>query len=236
MLIQEAVILAGGKGTRLKEVVSDVPKVMARVNGRPFLEYILDYLNHNLINHVVLSVGYKHEIIQNHFGNRYKNINLEYAVEETPLGTGGGIKKAFRQIKGYRAYVFNGDTLFLIDLTKITDFHRSKQTLFSLVLRKTEDIRRYGEVKVNENGLIEAFKEKGGQQTEGLINGGAYLIDKKFFEHYSFPDAFSLEKDCFEKLVDQGIFYGVICKQYFIDMGIPDDFKRAQDEFKTFEY
>ena len=236
MLIQEAVILAGGLGSRLKEVVNDVPKVMAPVNGRPFLEYILDYLHRNIINHVVLSVGYKHEIIQKHFGKRYKDIELDYAIEETPLGTGGGIQKSFDKIKGYRAYVFNGDTLFLINLEKLTNFHRSKQTLFTLVLREVANTSRYGTVINDEKGLIISFNEKGQNKGKGLINGGVYLIEKKFFNHYPFPEKFSLEKDCFENLVHKKIFYGVICKQYFIDIGIPEDYKTAQDEFKEFGY
>jgi len=236
MLIREAVILAGGLGSRLKEVVSDVPKVMAPVNGRPFLEYILDYLGWNLVNHVVLSVGYKYEIIQKHFGNRYKDIELDYAIEGSPLGTGGGIQKAFDQIKGYRAYVFNGDTLFFVDLERLTNFHLSKQTLFTLVLRNVDDTSRYGAVSRNEYGLISNFCEKGEHSGEGLINGGVYLIEKKFFDQYPFPEKFSLEKDCFEKLVSTRIFYGIICKQYFIDIGVPEDYKTAQDEFKEFEY
>lgn len=236
MLIQEAVILAGGKGTRLKEVVNDVPKVMALINERPFLEYILDYLNANLINHVVLSVGYMHEIIQDHFGNQYKDIALDYAVEEAPLGTGGGIKKAFEYIKGYRAYVFNGDTLFLVDLMKLGNFLQYKQTLFSMVLRHLHDTSRFGVIEIDDNGCVTAFREKGENEGDGYINGGVYLIDKRFFKTYSFPESFSIEKECFEQQVDQGIFYGMVCRQYFIDIGIPEDYENAQDEFKILGY
>ncbi len=149
MIVQEAIILAGGFGTRLKDVVSDVPKVMAPVNGRPFLEYLLDYLEDNIIDHVILSVGYKHELIREHFGNRYKSIDIEYAVEDEPLGTGGGIKKAFDFVRGYKALVFNGDTMFRINLEKSFEFHFSKSSEFSIILREVNNVERYGAVELD---------------------------------------------------------------------------------------
>lgn len=236
MIIQEAIILAGGLGTRLKDVVKNVPKVMAPVNGRPFLEYVLDYLDHNIINHVVLSVGYKNDIIRNHFGNKYKSIKIDYAVEDEPLGTGGGIKKAFEFINGRRALVLNGDTMFRIDMQKILGFHFSKGSDFSVILRKVDNVSRYGAVETDENNRIIRFNEKGKQAGEGNINGGVYIINKNFFEKNKFGDKFSLEKDCFEKMVETHPFYGIVCKQYFLDIGIPEDYKRAQDEFREFEY
>ena len=236
MIVQEAIILAGGLGTRLKEVVNDVPKVMAPVNGRPFLEYVLDYLERNIFNHVVLSVGYKYEVIKKHFGNRYKSIEIDYAIEDEPLGTGGGIKKSFEFIKGFRALVLNGDTMFRIDMNKIFGFHFSKSADFSIVLREVDNVSRYGSVELDENQRVVRFNEKGEQTGKGNINGGIYLINKKFFEKNKFADKFSLEKDCFEKLYKTHPFYGIVCKQYFLDIGIPEDYKTAQDDFKKFEY
>ena len=236
MKLQEAIILAGGFGTRLKEVVNDIPKVMAPVKGRPFLEYILDYLEKNVFTHVVLSVGYKHEIIQEHFKDKYKSIHIDYAIEEEPLGTGGAIQMAFKQINGYRAMVFNGDTMFRVDMDKIVNFHFSKSSVFSLVLREVENVERYGVVEFNNDGKIIDFSEKGKNTGVGKINGGVYVIDKKFFEHMDFPEKFSMEKDGFEKMYESYPFYGILCKQYFIDIGVPDDYKRAQHEFEEFEY
>jgi D-glycero-alpha-D-manno-heptose 1-phosphate guanylyltransferase len=236
MKLQEAIILAGGFGTRLKEVVSDVPKVMAPVNGRPFLEYILDYLEKNIFTHVVLSVGYKHEIIREHFKDKYKSINIDYAIEEEPLGTGGAIQLAFQKINGFRAMVFNGDTMFRVDMDKIVNFHFSKSASFSVVLREVENVERYGAVEINIDNKIIGFSEKGKKTGTGMINGGVYVIDKRFFEVVDFPGKFSIEKDGFEKLFESYPFYGILCKQYFIDIGVPDDYKRAQDEFKEFEY
>ncbi len=236
MFTQEAIILAGGKGTRLKEVVSDIPKVMAPVNGRPFLEYLLDYMEHYIIDHVVLSVGYMHESIIKHFGDQYKSIRIDYTIEEEPLGTGGGIKQAFKLINGNRAFIFNGDTMFRLNLIRHYDFHMIRQTDFSFALRTVDDVSRYGSVDLDEDKKIIRFNEKGSSSGTGLINGGVYLINKRFFNNNPFPDKFSLEKDCLEKLVDTGQFYGLVCKQYFIDIGIPDDYQKAQDDFKEFAY
>lgn len=236
MYTQEAIILAGGLGTRLKEVVSDVPKVMAPVNGRPFLEYVLDYLEHYMIEHVVLSVGYKHEIIKNHFGNQYNSINIKYAIEDEPLGTGGAIKKAFEFINDNKAFVLNGDTMFRINLIKHYDFHQIKQSDFSLVLRQVNNVQRYGAVEYDDDKKITSFLEKGEKFGDGYINGGVYLIHKRFFNQHQWPEKFSIEKDCFEKMVNSYSFYGMVCKQYFLDIGIPEDYKRAQDEFKEFSY
>ena len=236
MYTQEAIILAGGLGTRLNNVVKDLPKVMAPVNGRPFLEYLLDYLSDFVIEHVVLSVGYMKEPIMDHFGSQYKDIKIDYAIEEEPLGTGGAIKNAFNFIEGNRAFVLNGDTMFRLDLIRHFDFHSIRKTDFSITLREVEDVSRYGSVELDEDRKIIAFREKGDKRGKGFINGGVYLIHRRFFEKYAFPEKFSIEKDCLEALVDTGQFYGLVCRQYFIDIGIPEDYEKAQDEFKTFGY
>ncbi len=236
MYTQEAIILAGGKGTRLHGVVDDLPKVMAPVNGRPFLEYVLDHLHDHIIEHVVLSVGYKKEAIMGHFGNRYRDILIDYAIEEEPLGTGGGIRKAFELIRGSRAFVLNGDTLFRLDLVRHFDFHTIRRTDFSVTLREVEDVSRYGAVEIDEDKKIVAFREKGEKRGKGYINGGVYLIHRRFFEKNPFPDKFSIEKDCLEALVDSGQFHGLVCRQYFIDIGIPEDYEKAQHDFEEFAY
>ncbi len=236
MFVQEAIILAGGLGTRLKNVIGDIPKPMAPVNGRPFLEYLLDYLNHYEIEHVILSVGYKHGMIMDHFGKKYKGIDIDYAIEDTPLGTGGAIKKAFGQTFSKKSFVFNGDTMLKMDLLRLMDFHSYKQSVFSVVLRQVEDVSRYGSVDRDENYRITSFNEKGLRVGPGMINGGTYLISKSFFEKTAFPEKFSIEKDCLEKMVGSYFFYGTICRQYFIDIGIPEDYQKAQDDFKEFEY
>ncbi|MBN2175848.1 MAG: nucleotidyltransferase family protein [Bacteroidales bacterium] len=234
MFVPEAIILAGGLGTRLQGEIGNLPKALAPVNGRPFLEYLLDYLSVYEVDHVVLSVGYKAEKIRDHFGKAYKSINIDYAWEKEPLGTGGGIKKAFDMIDGSKALVFNGDTMFRIDLIRLFDFHSSRLSKFSLVLREVDDISRFGAVEVDEDRKVTGFFEKGEKSGKGLINGGVYLISRKFFEENEFPEKFSIEKDCFEKLYQTFPFYGLICRQYFIDIGIPEDYQKAQHDFTEF--
>jgi D-glycero-alpha-D-manno-heptose 1-phosphate guanylyltransferase len=235
MFVPEAIVLAGGLGLRLREAVPDLPKVMAPVNGRPFLEYLLDYLEHYFIEHVILTVGYKHEIIVNHFGNEYKSMKIDYLIEEEPLGTGGAIQKGIEMIKGDKAFIFNGDTMFRISLVKHYDFHVTRMADFSIVLREVDDVERYGSVERDEDKRIIRFNKKGTVRGKGLINGGVYLINKRFFKKFRFGEKFSIENDCLEKLVDKHPIYGVLCKQYFIDIGVPEDYQKAQHDFIQFQ-
>ncbi len=235
-MISEAIVLAGGLGTRLREVVSDVPKSMALINGRPFLEYQLNYLQSWGIDHVVLSVGYKNEVIRDYFSDQFQSIAIDYAVEEEPLGTGGGIRKAFEKINKYAAFVFNGDTFFEVNLKRLFDFRRIKVTDVCLVLRFIDDVSRYGTVELDEDFRITGFTERGQKSGEGYINGGVYYIRKDFFLDFDWPEKFSIEKDFFEKYYQQYTLYGIRCFSYFLDIGIPEDYARAQQEFKSLPY
>ena len=235
-MIDEAIILAGGLGTRLQKIVNEVPKSMALINNKPFLEYQLKYLETYKIKRVILSVGFKKEIIQKHFQNKFNSIELDYAIENKPLGTGGGIKKAFKLVKSNSAFVLNGDTLFRVNLKKLSDFHKAKHSELSIVLRELENIERFGTVKLSDDNRIIDFMEKNSKKGKGLINGGIYLINKKFFLDINLPDKFSIEKDCFEKIYKTKDIYGMLSKEYFLDIGIPEDYQKAQNEFKQFEY
>lgn len=209
---------------------------MAPVNNRPFLEYIFDYLENQKVSHIVLSVGYKHEVIQDYFSHKYKSISIEYSIEEEPLGTGGGIKKAFSMVNGKEVIILNGDTIFNIDLLKLYQIHHSKQSEFTIALRQVNDIKRYGSVEVDTDHRITKFNEKGFKTGNGQINGGIYIIKKDFFKNHYFPEKFSLEKDCLEKKVKELPFYGLLCKDYFIDIGIPEDYEKVKNDFKRFKY
>ena len=231
----EAVILAGGFGTRLQEVVTDVPKSMALINGRPFLEYLLDFLLLQKIEKAVLSVGYMHEAIQNHFRNKYRDLDIEYAVENEPMGTGGGIRLALWKIHGLRAVVLNGDSIFRIDIGALRDEHLKKKADATLALRKLNNTGRYGRVALNTQRRILAFEEKNGSAGPGLINGGVYIIEKAFLMDPCFRGKFSIEKDCFERYHTSSRMFGLPLKGYFLDIGIPEDYKKAQDEFAGFE-
>ena len=227
---KEAIVLAGGFGTRLQSVVKDLPKPMAPVNGRPFLTYILDYLIDYEYQRVVLSVGYLHEKIVDCFGKKYKALEIDYAVEEEPLGTGGGILFAMSKCTADNVLVINGDTMFKVDLTAFEQFHSAQERLLSIVLRQVPDTSRYGSVSVDDHGRIVQFTEKTNATGAGLINGGIYLINKQLFQKFTFPSKFSLEKDLMEKYYTQESFYGMPSDGYFIDIGIPEDYARAQQE------
>ena len=227
---KEAIILAGGFGTRLQGVVKDVPKPMAPVNGRPFLTYILEYLIEYQYNKVILSVGYLHEKIEEYFGNQYKSLAIDYAVETEPLGTGGGIRFAMSKCHSDNVLVINGDTMFKVNLTQFEHFFAEKRSLLSIVLREVEDVSRYGSVTLGSNNMISLFSEKGVSSGCGYINGGVYMINRSLFEKYPQPKKFSFEKDLMEKLYTQEQFFAMPSNGYFIDIGIPEDYARAQNE------
>lgn len=232
-MVKEAIILAGGLGTRLRDVVQEMPKSMAPVNGRPFLEYQLDYLEGYGLGRVILSVGYKHEAITGHFGNEYNGMAIDYAIETGPLGTGGGLKLAMQKATAGTVLVLNGDTFFKMDLRRIFTVHRARESKLSIVLREVDEVSRYGSIEIGEDKSITAFREKSEQSGQGLINGGVYLINRKFFMEQDLPDKFSLEKDFFEKVYRDHKIYGILCRQYFIDIGVPEDYAKAQHDFKS---
>ena len=147
----EAIVLAGGMGTRLKSVVSDIPKPMAPVGGRPFLEYILNYLSRSGFNKVVLSVGFKWETIENYFGNKYREMSLDYAIEKLPLGTGGGIRLALEMCTSKEVFIFNGDTFFAVNISSLNESSLSEKHKIILALKSMENFDRYGSVETVNN-------------------------------------------------------------------------------------
>ena len=232
----EAIVLAGGLGTRLQGVISDIPKPMALINERPFLEYLLNYLNKNKIQKVILSVGYKHEVIFDYFHNEYKNLELIYSVEDEPLGTGGGIMKATGFIENEIYFVINGDTLFDVDLKHLYHYHIDNDTDLTLALKYMSKNSRYGSVSVDKDKNVTGFVEKNEIASESYINGGIYLINKNAFNKADFPEKFSFEKDFLEKYYKTLKFKGLSYNNYFLDIGIPEDYKLAQTQFKELEY
>lgn len=229
----EAIVLAGGMGTRLQKIVNDKPKSMALINGHPFLEYLFNYLTGQGITRVVLSVGYMKDIIKDHFKNKFRNIEVAYADEDEPLGTGGGIKKALSMINGDYSFALNGDSMFRIDLSSLHQNHIRFNADITIALRFMEETERYGTVTLDGDKRVTGFIEKGKNSGEGLINGGIYLIRKSYFDQ--FPEKFSLENDCFEKRFMNDRIFGYPYRGFFLDIGVPEDYMRAQDEFKRFE-
>ncbi|MEL6923114.1 MAG: HAD-IIIA family hydrolase, partial [Bacteroidota bacterium] len=226
-----AIVLAGGLGTRLRSVVQDLPKPMAPVAGQPFLSYVLDYLAQQGIRKVILSIGYKGTIIQDYYGDRFREMQLQYAVETVPLGTGGAIQLALQQCSETSCYVVNGDTLFEADLSAMAAAHNDASADLSMALKQMQDFDRYGLVELDEAGQVQAFREKQ-YCAAGLINAGVYLINRSIFEVAEFPGKFSFEKDLLEAQLSNLKFIGCPLEGYFIDIGIPTDFAKAQKDFQ----
>ncbi|WP_320168289.1 nucleotidyltransferase family protein [Mangrovibacterium marinum] len=231
--ISEALILAGGLGTRLRSVSEGNPKALVGIVGKPFLEYLLDYLIHCGIERFVFSVGYKAANVQAHFGKSYSGKPIEYAVEAKPLGTGGAIVNSLSFTTSDHVLVVNGDSIFLTDIQQQFREHLRRKADVTLALKKMQSFDRYGSVVVADDQRIVAFKEKEFTE-EGLINGGVYVVDVAKFKVNDFPEKFSIENDYFQKKVLERKFYGVESDGYFIDIGVPDDFRKAQHEFKRF--
>lgn len=232
----EAIVLAGGFGTRLQTVVSDMPKSMAAVNGRPFLEYLLEFLIAKTVHRVILSVGYHSKEITDYFGSAYRNLSIDYAVEQEPLGTGGGIRLAMEQCSNTDVLAMNGDTLFLADIKGLMQMHIQNNATASIALRKVQDISRYGSVTMDQKNKIIGFGEKSYSKEPGLINGGIYCLNRRFYLDNTKAGNFSIERDCFEKWAGGGQLFGFPSDAYFLDIGIPEDYQRAQHEFKTIDY
>jgi len=225
----EAIILAGGLGTRLRSVVADVPKCMAPVNGVPFIAFIIEDLIKQGVERIIFSLGYKSESVIDFVKEKYKYLDKVYVIEEQPLGTGGAIKEACEAVHGENVIVVNGDTLFSVDLNELADIHIKQHTECTIALKPMTNFSRYGSVETNTNAMVTAFNEKQFCK-EGLINGGIYILQAKKFLEHSLPDVFSFEKEYLEKNVNTHKLYGIAFDDYFIDIGIPEDYERAQKE------
>lgn len=222
-----AIILAGGLGTRLRSVLPDLPKPMAPINERPFLEHQLDYWIKQGINHFVLSVGYLHEVIIDHFGSSYNGVKIDYVVEQTPLGTGGGLLLAAKTIGENEPFlVLNGDTYFAVDLKVLIKFSSANKADWCFSLFRTSEEGRYMGMDVSPSGKIISLKSGTGQ----LANGGVYWVSSNSVlpEISSQGKKLSLEDDIFsDALVSGQRLFGVEFEGTFIDIGVPEDYHRA---------
>ncbi len=227
-----AIVLAGGLGTRLAGITVEIPKPMAPVGPRPFLEYLLDYLIEQDTCGVILAVSYKWEVIQDHFGCMYRGLPLAYSVESEPLGTGGAIKQALDISHDEEVVVLNGDTLFRIDLQELADSHRASGARLSIALKHVTDRGRFGGIDVSPDGVVVNFLEKAGGGP-GWINGGIYMLNRRLFADFQMPARFSFEQDLVEPNLDRIRPFAFMSNAYFIDMGIPEDYERAQRQIGT---
>ena len=222
----DVIVLAGGMGTRLKDAVPDVPKPMAPVKNKPFLEYLFNWLSQcPAIDRIIVATGYKSETIIEYFDRSFKGIPIIYVHEMEPLGTGGAIANALKSCISEQVLIVNGDTYFPIDTIRFKEFHERINKPVSIALKKMYRFDRYGTVEIAE-GTIMKFNEKTACE-EGLINGGIYLLNQNWFETQRFPDKFSFEKDILEYYVSQQLLGGKIFDDEFVDIGIPDDYIKA---------
>lgn len=226
----EAIILAGGQGTRLKPVISDLPKPMASIGEKPFLSHLFEYLAFYKFDRLIVSTGFKHETIEQYFGDFYKGIRIEYSRETTPLGTGGAIKLALEKVKTDNIFIFNGDTFFAIDIAKMLTQHLKSNSDITVALKPMEKFSRYGNV-ISNNGRIINFEEKKYCE-QGTINAGIYIMKSKLFNAMDLPDMFSFETGFMEKNIKTLFCNAFISDNYFIDIGIPEDYYKADRELK----
>lgn len=231
-----AIILAGGLGTRLRSVVSEVPKPMAPIKGRPFLAYQLDYWVLQGVTRFILSVGYKYELIVDYFGREYKGAVIDYVVEETSLGTGGGLLLALEKLDSEAAFLLlNGDTYFAVDLQQLIQFSTMHDADWCFSLFHTEDLTRYMGMELSQEGQITRLKSHQ-SQSSCWANGGVYWVKKRALLNYqsSTIKRISLEDEILPEALaaGQGLF-GMQSTKVFIDIGVPEDYYRSSDVLMT---
>lgn len=228
-MIREAIILAGGLGTRLRDTVPDLPKCMAPVAGRPFLFHVINYLRSQGIEKFIFSLGHLHEIISTYLAREFATLHYTLSIEDEPLGTGGAILLACGKATEKDLLVVNGDTLFRGNYRAAAYFHTRHMAECTLLLKPMKDFDRYGVVETDTDHLVASFKEKKFYK-EGNINAGIYLLNVPRFLDEEFPAKFSFEKDYLEKMYRERRIYGLVQDDYFIDIGIPEDYRRANIE------
>ena len=222
----KALILAGGKGTRLRMEIGDIPKVMAPVAGKPFLSYIIAQLGEQGITDICLGVGYLYKNIMEYFqdGSRF-GVNLSYSIEKQPLGTGGAIKNAATQLSD-PFLILNGDSYFDINFGELIRFHRIKSGVITMAVTKEKDASRYGSVQLDQENRVTAFMEKTTSMTTTLINSGIYIINKSILRDIPGHVPVSLENDVLPRFVNKD-FFGLIAERFFIDIGTPSSYKKV---------
>lgn len=226
----EAILLAGGLGTRLRSVVKDRPKPMALIQGKPFMEYVIRELAGQGIDQIIFAVGYKGTMVEEYFGDgKAFGVKASYAYEETLLGTAGAIKNAAVHMTEPEAFVLNADTFYRMDYHRLTQQKRAMGLDMALVLREVEDVSRYGQASLSE-GRLTGFNEKTDEKKPGTINGGVYLMSKELIDRI--PEGkVSLEQDMIPQWLSEGRrLGGFVNDGYFIDIGIPADYYRFMED------
>ena len=227
-----AIVLAGGVGSRLRSVVSDRPKVLALIHNRPFLAYLLDVLEGAGIGEVVLCTGYMADLVEGTFGPTYGPMRISYSREAMPLGTGGALRAVMPQIKSESVFVMNGDSFCEFDLHALAAAHKSMRARATILLTEVRDTQRFGRVRINADGRLLAFEEKGVHSGPGWINAGVYLLARELLETIPENRAVSLEKEVFPAWFGHGL-YGYPVRGRFLDIGTPESFAAAEAFFSS---
>jgi D-glycero-alpha-D-manno-heptose 1-phosphate guanylyltransferase len=228
----EAIVLAGGLGTRLASRLNGIPKPMAPIAGRPFLEILLGQLSRSGCTRALLSVGHLREKIQEHFGNSFRGLHIDYVIEESPLGTGGAIRKALDAAAEENVLVLNGDTFLDVDYSAMMRFHLAQSSPITIAVTHQADLARYGGVEI-ENGRIAGFKEKG-RSGPGWINGGVYVLRRVLDWPPALAEKFSFEIDFLAPEIARLAPAAYQVSGFFLDIGVPEDLDRAQTELAPF--
>ncbi len=232
-MLNEAIILCGGLGTRLKTVNPTLPKVLVAVAGKPFLHYVINYLRQQGIQHFVFATGYGHTDVEGYIKKYHTDLPVQFSTETTALGTGGAIKQALTKTINEDVLVANGDTFFKADIKKLAAFHNEQQSVCTIATTTIHHSSRYGLLQLNEQGKVMGFEEKNTESSGGNINAGMYLVNRDIFSGLPLPAAFSFEKDYLELYVHTQQIIAQVQDAYFIDIGIPADLDKAQKDFHT---
>jgi len=234
----EAIILAGGLGTRLRSTVPDLPKPLAPVGAKPFLGHLLDYWQGQGVKRFILSVGYKHELIRECFGSRYQNAEVDYAVETEPLGTGGGLLLSVKQLRSKEPFlVLNGDTFFAVNLVDLLNCHAQSEADMTLSLVEVPENKRYSGVLLDKDGMVRSMEARSESSKISLVNGGVYMMENNLLSIFekNVSKKISLEDELLSRLFKQKKrIAGFLGSGAFIDIGVPQDYNRAAEVLSSY--
>lgn len=227
--MRECLILAGGLGTRLAHLIPDLPKTLAPIQNKPFLYYLVQQLQEQGVERIIFSLGHRSTQIIDYVQSEFKDLKASFVVEQKALGTGGAIMNSIKEIESDNFFLVNADTFYNISFDQLEKYHLNKNAGITVSVKPIQKPSRYGTVISDLQGRILEFKEKSDIEY-GLINGGIYCINKYYFQSKTWEPVFSLEKDVLEKYVSQDQMYSLVQDQYFIDIGVPEDYLKSQNE------
>lgn len=230
MLNVTALVLAGGRGTRLRPILGDRPKVLAEVNQQPFITFLLRQLAGAQVKEVILCTGYMAEQVKSVVGEHYASMPILYSSEASPFGTAGAIRQAEALVTSWPLLVLNGDSFCQVDLVDFYNWHCQQKATGSLVLTQVADVTRFGQVQVNMIGQVESFDEKGSRHGPGWINAGLYLLEKQMIATIPANRPVSIEREIFPQWLGRGL-YGYCGGGHFLDIGTPESYALAEQFF-----